>query len=362
MTRVRSTARECLDGFPVYADSETAAWVTAPDGFWTGGFWVGLLWLSYLATHHEAARDDALSWIARLAPRADDDTALRGLLFWYGAGIGHQLTHDPAVGQIAVNGARGLANSYRASARLLPVGTAFGDAPNGHTLETNIDGVAGTAALLGWATGFTGDPSLRELGWVHVERHHELCVRQDGSIAQAASVDAATGNVIRSYTQKGLSDHSTWSRGQAWAMLAFAQATRWISPDFTPVATQVADWWIEHLPPEQVAPWDFDDSRHDATRDTSATTIATAALLKLATLVPDRSQAYRHAAESMIEALIDRYVTPLDAADTRPLGMLLAGCYDHRNAWADAHELIWGDYFLYEALLALTGTIDPNEI
>lgn len=73
-------------------------------------------------------------------------------------------------------------------------------------------------------------------------------VREDGSIAQTVSVDAATGSLVRHYTQKGLSNDSTWSRGQAWAMLAFAQATRWISPKFIPVAVQVADWWIEHLP------------------------------------------------------------------------------------------------------------------
>ena len=39
--------------------------------------------------------------------------------------------------------------------------------------------------------------------------------------------------------------------------------------------------------------------------------------------------------------------------------MLLDGCYNHAAAWADAHELVWGDYFFLEGLLALDGKPIP---
>lgn len=29
--------------------------------------------------------------------------------------------------------------------------------------------------------------------------------------------------------------------------------------------------------------------------------------------------------------------------------------------WADAHELVWGDYFLLEAVLVLAGNLDAAE-
>ena len=62
--RLRDTAARALDGFPVYADPETAAWTTAPDGFWTGGFWTGSLWLAFHATGEMELRRDASSWTA----------------------------------------------------------------------------------------------------------------------------------------------------------------------------------------------------------------------------------------------------------------------------------------------------------
>lgn len=361
--RLRDTAARALDGFPVYADPETAAWTTAPDGFWTGGFWTGSLWLAFHATGEMELRRDASSWTARLEPRANSETVLRGLLFWYGAGVGSQLTADPETARIALAGARGLADSYRPAAQLIPLGNAFGEDAGSSELKTNIDGVAGTAALLGWASDRTHDSFFRDIAAAHVQRHRELCVRADGSVSQAASVDPRTGAALRHYTQKGLSDASTWSRGQAWAMLAFAQATRWLSSDFSDVAVQVANWWIDHLPPSNVAAWDFDDPAHDkAKRDTSATAIAASALLKLAVLTPQHAPRYKPAAEKMVEALVDHHLTPVDAQDARPAGMLLDGCYNHQTSWADAHELVWGDYFLLEAFLALTDRLDPTEV
>ena len=83
----------------------------------------------------------------------------------------------------------------------------------------------------------------------------------------------------------------------------------------------------------------------------SAAAIAAAALLKLAAASGDR---YRAAAEHIIEALAARHL----AAH----GGLRDGCYEQRNGLATSNELIWGDYFLLEAVLALDGTINPESL
>lgn len=359
LQRVEATAAESATGFPVHADPATGDWVRSADGFWTGGFWAGLLWLAGEATGERRHRVQAVAWANRLRTRADSDTALRGFLFWYGAAIGDVLAGDARAREIALFGARGLARSYQSAARLLPLGNAFGESTDVAQLETNIDGVPGGAPLLMWAHHRGGDRSLEAIARAHVGRAVELFVRADGSVCQAASVAPETGEVLRRYTQKGLHDGSTWARAQAWAMLGFTQAARSVD-EFGEAALRVSDWWVDHLPESGVAPWDFDDSR--TTRpvlDTSATAIAAAALLKLAALAPGRAERYRAAALAMTQALLSRHLTPVSPEDPRPCGMLLDGCYDRRTGRAPQHELVWGDYFLFEALLALTGRLDP---
>jgi unsaturated chondroitin disaccharide hydrolase len=53
--------------------------------------------------------------------------------------------------------------------------------------------------------------------------------------------------------------------------------------------------------------------------------------------------------------LIRGYLTPITPDDARPAGMLLHGCYNLYSGEAPDHELVWGDYFLLEALLRWQG-------
>jgi unsaturated chondroitin disaccharide hydrolase len=50
--------------------------------------------------------------------------------------------------------------------------------------------------------------------------------------------------------------------------------------------------------------------------------------------------------------MVTNYLTPQGEDDRRPCGMLLHGCYSYRAGWDTDHELVWGDYFLLEALRA----------
>jgi unsaturated chondroitin disaccharide hydrolase len=118
-----------------------------------------------------------------------------------------------------------------------------------------------------------------------------------------------TGNLVRTYTHKGVTDDSTWARAQAWAMLGLAQACQHDPGYFTSPAIQVCDWWCEHRP--------------SATSPTGTST---------------QSQPWGDA--------------------TRPAGILGDGCYNRRIGLALRNELVWGTHFLLEALLTLTGQID----
>jgi unsaturated chondroitin disaccharide hydrolase len=358
--RIDATAVEDASGFPHYADTGTGRWTRTPDGFWTGGFWGGLLALAAAESGERSYLELAADVAGRLTVRAGSDTAFRGFLFFYGAGVAHLTSGSDAARHAALAGASGLAGSFNASAGLIPLGTQAEEADAVGQGAANIDAVPGTAALLAWAARETDQPGLADMARRHVRRHVEYCVRSDGSVCQSAAFDERDGTLLRRYTHKGRSDDSTWARAQAWAMLGFAQAGRWVSPEFLPSAVTVADWWIEHLPADRVAPWDF-DAGPDEPRDTSATAIAAAALLKLAALVPDRPH-YREHATAMVDTLMAGFLTPTHGGDRRAPGMLAGGCFDPKRGVATDAELVWGDYFLLESLLALRGVIQTADL
>lgn len=355
--RVDRTAGTVTEGFPHFADPDTGEWTCSPSGDWTGGFWTGMLWLSAASTGDDRYRQWAETWTERLRARIDSDTVFRGFLFYYGAALGGILLGHAGAREIALRGAKGLASTYNPRAEALPLGSEAEEASDVGKGEANVDTVQASALLL-WAHRETGDAGLRESALRHATRHIEFCLREDGSVCQSASFDPATGKMLRRYTHKGITDQSTWGRAQAWGILGWTVTTQWSGDArFLEPAERAADWWLAHAPGDRVAFWDFDDPAiPHTTRDTSATAIVTSSLLKLAALT--RSEAkrreYRQAAEATARALVEGYLGPD--------GILSDGCYNKRIGLATRHELVWGSYFLFEALHVLTGALEPTQI
>ncbi|MGH7314819.1 MAG: glycoside hydrolase family 88 protein [Candidatus Rokuibacteriota bacterium] len=357
LARVDAAGASVTEGFPHVGDPASGQWTTSPAGDWTGGFWTGMCWLAAHSTGEARYLRWAQQWTERLRPRAHSDTVFRGFLFYYGAVLGAVLLGDPVAREVALLGAKGLAASFNPAAGALPLGNEAEEASDVGRGEASIDTVQG-AALLVWAGRETGDTSLHDMAVRHTRRHIEFCIRDDGSVAQSASFDPQTGRMLRRYTHKGIRHDSTWGRAQAWAMVGYAVMYEWTRErEFLDVALRAADWWLAHAPADRVAFWDFDDpAAPNTNRDTSATAIAAASLLKLSALAPDvrRQGEYQVAAEATVQALIEQYLDPR--------GILSHGCYNQRIGLATQHELIWGSYYLLEALHVLSGALAPARI
>ncbi len=319
-----------------------------------------MLWLG-AATGPDAQRERWLGWARtftdRLRPRLASDSSSRALLFYYGAALGSILCGDRPARDLALEAARAVAAMYNPRAGVLPLGAAFEEVSNVGVTEAEIDMVQAVALLM-WARRESGDDRLRAIAISHARRHIEFCLRPDGSICQSASFDPARGAMIRRYTHKGISDESTWARAQAWGMLGWALAAQWCEDlSFLEPAGRAADWWIAHVPADHVAFWDFDDPAIPSTnRDTSATAIAAASLLKLSALTGDdrKRREWRSAAEATVRALIEHHLG-LE-------GGLWDGCFNKRIGLATRHELVWGTYYLFEALHVLAGKLEPTRI
>jgi len=228
-----------------------------------------------------------------------------------------------------------------------------------------------TAPFLYWAAGEANDANMRDIAHHHADRIVAMHLRADNSFIQSTSLDPKTGAVVRHYTHKGYSDASTWGRAQAWGMLFSTMSylrdrsqSRWLD-----AALRGADWWLAHAPADRVAYWDFDDPAIPNTeRDTAATSIALAALLRLSAVASQaKGRAYRAYAEEMAAALVQRHLTPAGAGDRRVPGMLTNACFNKRPD-ARPHdagtncEFIVGDYYFFESLLTLAGIVDPGRL
>lgn len=370
LTRVRDTAGRVGDGFPHWADPESGRWTVTADGDWTGGFWVAMLWLACHGTGEERYRRWARQWAARMRPRIASASVFKAIPFYYGGSVGHLLLNDAGAREAALEAADSLMRLYNPALGLIPLGAEAEESSRVGPAESSIDSLFASPFLL-WAARETGERRMREAAWSHASRVIELHLREDGSFIQSSSLDAQSGAVIRHYTHKGYSDTSTWGRAQSWGVLlsvmSYARApgeTRWLQ-----AAERGADWWIAHVPSDCVAFWDFDDPRiPEIERDTAATAAMACAMLKLAALAdPAKRHGYRRHAEATASALVERYLTPVSPSDRRVPGILTEGCFNKRPDSrsldaASRKELIFGSYYLFEALHILAGRLDPDTI
>ncbi len=92
-----------------------------------------------------------------------------------------------------------------------------------------------------------------------------------------------------------------------------------------------------------------------------ATSITAASLLKLVA-EDDLKSRYRDAAHKTVRALAKGYLTPTGPHDSRVPGILTEGCYNKHIDLATKSELIWGDYYLFEALQVLAGNLKATEV
>jgi len=344
--RIDATAAEVgARGFPHAADGATGRWEVKPDGSWTGGFWVGLCWLAYRLTGGEARyRAWGLEWTDRLRGRERDLTHDIGFLFQYAAVLGWQTVRDSRLRALALAAADQLAAMWHPKARVIPVGT-HAEVSAG-TDDVTIDCLM-NLQVLWWAAAETGHARYRDAALAHAEQTAAWHVRADGSCHQSVHFDPATGAPVKKHTHQGYSPEGTWSRGLAWCAYGFLEAYRASGRhDFVVIARRAAEYHLRRMPDDAVPFYDYDDPRiPHAPRDTSAAAALASACFGLAGL--EGHGEFRRGGERILEGLLGGYLSPSRA--------LLHGCYNLHTGEAPDHELIWGDYFLLEALARREG-------
>ncbi len=327
-------------------------WAWVPAGDWTSGTWAGELWGLYQATGdpYFAAQATRFTTPLSVNDTQTGDVGPRVYDAFYPL-VQHDPTDTAAV-NVMLTAAASKAATFNAT-----VGSYKswygGDVANSlATLGVLTDYIMDDE-LLYWASAQTGNPTDYNQAVSNEAVIEKYSVRADGSTAQFSFFNPSTGQFGQNETYQGYAANSTWSRGQAWAIYGFTQGYAATGrADFLSTAERTADWYLAHLPADDVPYWDFNDPAiPSAPRDTSAAAVAASGLLTLSKLIavsdPTNSARYRTAAGQILASLsTPAYLnSPAGIGD----GVLLHGASNVPAGISD-NSLNYGDYFFVQAI------------
>ncbi|CAN9249594.1 unnamed protein product [Alternaria alternata] len=144
--------------------------------------------------------------------------------------------------------------------------------------------------LLYFVGHIKNDQSLIDIATQHADSIIHEILRPDFSSYHLVNFDPRTGRPQAKMTNQGWKDDSTWSRGQAWSIMGFAQTYSWTKDvKYLETAIKCAEYFLRRLKEGEgkwhhpmVPCWDFDapqDNPTEPLRDASAGVITANGLL-----------------------------------------------------------------------------------
>jgi unsaturated chondroitin disaccharide hydrolase len=360
-------------------DGRGGQWATAARTDWRSGFFNGSEWLLL-----ENYGTNANSWLSKAQSRMADfssevgrtqthDVGFKTILTY---GNGYRLTNTAAYRDKIFAGANTLA------ARFLPQYgvTRSWDDTNGD-VRVIVDNMMNLEVLF-MAAALTSNTADRDR-WLNIAVSHAKKTEQN-QVRDSAdpNVDGSTCHVYFynlgvCRTKQGLSDSSTWARGQTWVMYGFTMAYQYArnyaqyaadADLFLATAQRTSDLYLRRLAePKHGGDWvplhDF-DAPAGYPKDSSAAAVAASALLELSRIPavpPAKREEYQLAAERTLESLRDStrtkpYRETATATDTSRESILLRATTTYKGPGDSANtdvekSLSYADFYFLEALL-----------
>jgi hypothetical protein len=350
LTHLGNSIKEVKDTllFPTYGTKDLK-WQLKPADDWTAGFYPGCLWYAYELSSNDHFKYWAKKWTSSLEKEKDNpNTHDLGFKFMCSFGNGFKLDENlrDNYKKIILDAAKTLSRRYNPKVRCL--GSNWDIKPVKNSYPVIID-IMMNLELLFWASENGGHRYYYDYARSHAIITARDFIRPDGGTYHIVRYDKYTGEVINKGTMQGAGDETTWARGQAWGIYGFVVAYRYTKEkQFLDDAIKLADYFIDHLPADHVAPWDF-QSDIDY-RDASAACITASALFEIINYIKNDSlrKHYESEAEAMLSSLCKHpYFT-----DGKETSCIL----DHSVQYLPINSnvdvpAIFADYYFLEAIL-----------
>lgn len=352
--KFRRTAETAAKTGIIPYQSAEGKWIPSPyDGnsWWTGGFWPGLMWQLWQLTKDEFFLKEArrveklLTDEFRTFRRLNHDV---GFMYLLSCGADAKLTGNEQAETDLLHAASLLMGRFN------PAGFIRAWNEPERTGYAIIDCMM-NLSLLYRASRDTGDPRFRQAAKVHADTTLREFLRADGSVSHIIEFDPVSGKRVQEHPGQGYALGSQWSRGQAWGLYGFALAARHLGEKkYLDAANRIAQNFTAHIRPDGLTDCDFCQPAEEIRIDNIAGAIASCGLQELAGLTGEEK--WTEAAGRLTDGLLAHCS---DWGEER-CGVLKCCTASYHDDGAGRHtNIIYGDYFLTEALMRFTGR-DPE--
>ena len=336
------------DYFPMY--TVNGKWKHTGEAWtnWCEGFLGGQLWLLTKHSNDPWFREKAEHYSRLVEGRKTDRTVHDlGFVLWSTWKRWYDLTGDPAVHEVVIEGGRTMALRFKEKGRYLRSFVAD---------DSFFIDIMMNVGIIFYAAQQTGDAKIWDIALQHCLTTRRTLVRGDGSAAHEGIFDLETGEFLRQSTHQGWRSDSSWARGLTWALYGFGAVYSFThDPRFLQTAQACADFYIERTPDHGVPPNDWDEPNPARPYESSAAAIAASGLFNLANLTGDplRARVYHDYALRILDTLTAPEFLAIDTPGWE--GILKHGMYHERRRLGVDESVMWGEYFFLEALSKAVG-------
>ena len=322
--------------------------------WWTNGFWCGILWQMYHETGEEKYRRQAEAVEERLDSAFEAFEGLHhdvGFMWLHSAVADYRLTGSAKSRLRGLKAASILAGRFNLAGGFLkawnPSCVEEGEDCTGWTIVDSMMNIP----LLYWASQETKDPRFAHIARTHADTVLRTLVREDGSCGHIGCMDPQTGAFLGTLGGQGYGEGTSWSRGQAWILYGFALSFRYTgNTAYLEAAKRTAHYFTANAALTDYLPLcDFRQPAVPEKTHPSARLSNPCRLLEIVEHLPEgEAGLYRGHAEKLIR--VAGNVCSWDEERDSILQKCMVAYHGGQET-----DLIYGDYFLLEAALRLSG-------
>lgn len=356
-SKIYSIEHECRTNFPYYREENKLKWFYTESCNWSGGHWASMLLMTDSKHDDNKVHVTLDNIFHKIKLRMYDSDIFTGFIFYYSYARRFEIYGRYNDLEIALEVADNLVSMYNKNIGLIPLGNeckVLGTDIHGNNLAA-VDGSIIANILLYWAYDKTKKKKCLDTALNNLNNTIRIFMREDYSVTHMIEFVPYSGTIIRKWNNLGYSSDSTWSRGQAWFLLALAYGYRHThNPEYQRIYLQALNFYLKNNNNSSMVPF-YDLDAPMATLpplDTSAL-----AILAESYIIMLFNQGTQD--EELLREIFYSFTPYIDSSMQNYI--LNHGCFDKPRNVATNADLIYSDYYLLSFLLHLKNYLSKGK-